>query len=246
MRRKVITQIGSLPYEDISEAVKYSLKHDIPFLPELPKRGEAMLDYIKNPGKLSCLDEFKNAIRGYETVKIQCVGPATLRLNRYSKEEAIGRAYEHISGMLDGINAKEIVLFLDEPALGQVLFDYKQDWNELFETLAVEPGLDNLVLGVHTCGNIDWDQLFDSNIEIISFDASKYNIIETSTKYRNGKRIAWGVNSKKDVKDFQEGDLLTLPCGIGTSAYKVENCDKYLRMLRRVSREIITQPRISL
>ncbi len=59
MKRKVITQIGSIPYQDVKQAVKYSLKHDIPFLPELPKLGDGVLDYIKNPGKLSCLEEFK-------------------------------------------------------------------------------------------------------------------------------------------------------------------------------------------
>lgn len=37
-KRKIITQIGSLPYEDIGEAVEYSLRHDIPFLPELIKK----------------------------------------------------------------------------------------------------------------------------------------------------------------------------------------------------------------
>ena len=75
--RKVVTQIGSLPYEDIGEAVAYSLQHDIPFLPELPKRGDAMLNYAKNPGHLSCLEEFKK--HEFETVKINTEGDSMER-----------------------------------------------------------------------------------------------------------------------------------------------------------------------
>ena len=39
----MITQIGSLPYDNVNEAIDYSLKHNIPFLPELPSKGETML-----------------------------------------------------------------------------------------------------------------------------------------------------------------------------------------------------------
>ena len=31
-KRQMITQIGSLPYDDVERAVEYSLQHDIPFL----------------------------------------------------------------------------------------------------------------------------------------------------------------------------------------------------------------------
>jgi hypothetical protein len=84
----IVTQIGSLPYDDVGKAVEFSLRHDIPFLPELPKRGDAMMDYIKNPGKLSCLDTFKKRTEGRPAVKVQCIGPATLILAGYSEDEA--------------------------------------------------------------------------------------------------------------------------------------------------------------
>ena len=84
--RKIVTQIGSLPYDNVEQAVEFSLKHDIPFLPELPKLGDAMLDYIKNPGRMSCLDTFKRKTDGFDTVKVQCVGPATLVLSGYAED----------------------------------------------------------------------------------------------------------------------------------------------------------------
>ncbi len=219
--RKIITQVGSLPYEDAGQAVAYSLKHDIPFLPELPKRGDAMLNYVKHPGKLSCLEEFKK--HKFETVKIQCVGPATLMLSGYKQDESMLRIVEHIGAIMDGLQANDVVLFLDEPALGQSGVNYVELWQALFSGL-------NVTSGVHTCGNMDWDILFSSPIDIISFDASKYDLTKYSG-YRSGKRISWGVEKAEDVKDFQQGDLLTLPCGMGTPMYKIEDCETNLQKL---------------
>jgi hypothetical protein len=226
----MITQIGSLPYEDIGEAIRYSLRHDIPFLPELPKKGDAMLNYIKNPGRLSCLDEFKK--HKFSRVKVQCIGPATLILSGYSKDEAIERVYAHVSAILNGLNSEKTILFLDEPALGQAGFDFKELWNAIFSSFEV-------VSGVHTCGNMDWDLMFDSGIDIISFDASQFDLTRYSG-YRSNKKIAWGVKVREDIKDFQEGDLITLPCGIGTSLYKTADCDKYLQDLIKIKRKILS------
>ncbi len=228
MSKRIITQIGSLPHDDPGEAVEYSLQHDIPFLPELPALGDSMLDYIKNPGHLSCLELFKK--HEFETVKIQSVGPATLVLSRYGEDEAVSRVFEHVSALRDGLNAREIILFLDEPALGQCGFDYKKLWEPVFENIDATPG-------VHTCGNMDWDELFDSRVEIISFNAAEYEITSYSG-YRSNKRIAWGVERREDVKDFRDGDLLTLPCGMGTKLYRVEDCPRHLEKLRAISREI--------
>ncbi|MFC1635205.1 hypothetical protein ACFL5Z_10205 [Planctomycetota bacterium] len=231
-KNKIVTQIGSLPYDDVDSAVEYSLRHDIPFLPELPRLGDAMLAYIERPGNLSCLETFKRKVEGRETVKVQCVGPATLILSGYNQDEAISRAYQHIDVVLDGLNVGETILFLDEPALGQVGFDYKQMWAPLFESVNVTPG-------VHVCGNMNWDELFDSDLEIISFDASEFDITRYPG-YRNGKRIAWGVKTREDVKDFQEGDLLTLPCGMGPKVFSTDDCANCLDGLMEISNDFRT------
>ncbi|MEK6827184.1 MAG: hypothetical protein AABX99_01745 [Nanoarchaeota archaeon] len=224
----MITQIGSLPYTNADEAIRYSLKHDIPFLPELLLRGDAMMDYIKNPGKLSCLEKFKK--HKFEIVKVQSIGPATLMLSGYNEDESVGRIYDHISAIIDGLDAKKIILFLDEPALGQVGFDFKRLWKPIFKSF-------NVISGVHTCGGMNWDELFDSDIEIISFDASTYNITNYP-KYRNGKKIAWGIRDSTNVIDFQEGDLLTLPCGMNPKLYTISDCEKNLERLTRIYREL--------
>ena len=226
----IVTQIGSLPYEDVQKAVQFSLRHDIPFLPELPKLGDAMMDYIKNPGKLSCLETFKKKVQGRPVVKVQCIGPATLILAGYSEDDAISRACQHIEAVLDGLIADTIILFLDEPALGQAGFDYQRLWTPLFESFNVTPG-------VHVCGNMNWDELFNSQVQIISFDASQYDVTMYPA-YRNGKRIAWGIQSKENVRDFQKGDLLTLPCGMGPKLYSTDDCEPCLSKLLKVAEEV--------
>jgi hypothetical protein len=234
VQKKVVTQIGSLPYDDVDQAVEYSLRHDIPFLPELPKLGDAMLEYAKQPGKLSCLRRFQERVAGMDLVKVQCIGPATLILSGYSEDEAISRACQHIAAILDGLQVGQVILFLDEPALGQVGFDYQRLWSALFESFPVTPG-------VHVCGNMNWDDLFGSSVEIISFDASKYDITKYPA-YRSGKRIAWGIQDRENVRDFQDGDLLTLPCGMGPKFYTRADCDVSLRKLQEISSYLNSAP----
>lgn len=230
VQKQIVTQIGSLPYDDVEQAVEYSLRHDIPFLPELPKLGDAMLEYAKEPGKLSCLRRFQERVAGLDLVKIQCIGPATLILSGYSEDEAISRTYQHISTILDGLRVHQVILFLDEPALGQVGFDYRRLWSALFESFPVTPG-------VHVCGNMNWDDLFRSEVEIISHDASQYEITKYPA-YRNGKRIAWGIQDRRDVRDFRDGDLLTRPCGMGPKLYSLADCEAGLERLLAVARDI--------
>jgi hypothetical protein len=223
---KCITQMGSLPFDNVQQAVAYSLRHDIPFLPELPLLGDSMLDYIKQPGKLSCLAEFKRCT--FATVKVQCVGPATLTMAGYGEDEAIQRIYNHIARIINGLAAEEVILFLDEPALGQAGFEYQSLWSALFSSFKV-------ISGVHCCGNMDWDILFKSDVEIISFDASSYDLTKYPF-YRNGKRIAWGIANASDIKDFSENDLITLPCGMSPLVYRASYCGDALRNLQSIKR----------
>jgi len=225
------TQIGSLPFTRVDEAVDYSLQHDIPFLPELTACGDAMMRYIKDPGELSCLEAFKQ--RAFDIVKVQCIGPATVIQSGFEEDDAIARIYAHIEAILDGLRAEEIILFLDEPALGYVGFDYQRLWAPLFESFTV-------VRGVHVCGNMQWDHLFGADIDIISFDASKYDI----TKYyeeRNDKRIAWGIETAADAADVREGDLITLPCGMPHTGYTPEQAVALGEMLRNAATTVRTR-----
>ena len=221
----MITQIGSLPFTDVDAAVRYSLQHDIPFLPELTALGDGMTEYIKNPGTLTCLKAFK--ARRFEAVKIQCIGPATLIQGKYDEDDAVMRVYQHVEAILDGLQAEEIILFLDEPSLGYVGFDFVRLWEPIFSSFPV-------TRGVHTCGNMQWDQLFAAPIDIISFDASMFDI----KKYyadRQGKRIAWGITDVSQVTDYQPGDLITGPCGLPHLTNDEPAAHDRLAMLKRAA-----------
>jgi hypothetical protein len=143
------TQIGSLPYDDVEDAISFSMEHDIPFLPELPALGDAMLSYAQHPGRLSCLEAFWEATTGAPLVKVQSVGPVTLIQSGYTEDDALGAVYAHLDRILSGMASRPI-LFLDEPGLGYVGIDYEPLWEALFGAFDTEPG-------VHVCGNADWD-----------------------------------------------------------------------------------------
>lgn len=218
------TQIGSLPFDNISKAIAYSLDHDIPFLPELISLGDGMFEYIKNPGKLSCLKEFQK--QKYDLVKIQCTGPVSLMgpPGYYSKDEAVERAYQHIDSIVQVLDAKEIILFLDEPSLPSSGVNFEDLWGPIFDCFDV-------VKGVHCCQLMQWDLLFKAGLDLISFDASQYDI--TKFYKKRDKRIAWGIQNKDNIKDFKPGDLITPPCGLG---YKTEDeCYQTLDLLKKVS-----------
>ncbi|NIO39067.1 MAG: hypothetical protein GTO41_02000 [Burkholderiales bacterium] len=84
---------------------------------------------------------------------------------------------------------------------------------------------------------MNWDELFNSKVEIISFDASQYDITKYPA-YRNGKRIAWGIQTRENIRDFQEGDLLTLPCGMGPKFYSTDDCKIYLDSLMAIAEDL--------
>jgi len=225
---KLVTQIGSLPFIDVDRAVEYSLEHEIPFLPELTALGDAMMSYIETPGRLSCLDAFKR--HRFETVKVQCVGPATLLSGGFEEDDAISRIYKHVDAILDGLVADEVILFLDEPSLGYVSFDYERLWEPLFESFPV-------VRGVHLCCNMQWDLLFSAPIEIISFDASSYDM----TKHYDGKRprrVGWGIERLEDIRSYEPGDLITLPCGMPDKAYSEQDAIDRFEILRSAAEAI--------
>ena len=230
-QNRIVTQIGSLPFTDVNAAIEYSLGHDIPFLPELTSLGDAMLEYVKTPGKLACLEAFKK--HQFGTVKVQCIGPATLIQSKYEEDDAVMRVYRHVEAILDGLHAEEIILFLDEPALGYVGFDYLRLWEPIFESFPV-------IRGVHTCGNMQWDQMFAAPIDIISFDASKFDI----AKYyddRGKKRIAWGITQTSDVADFQPGDLITGPCGLPHLTHTESDAHNRLSQLQQTAENLRLQ-----
>jgi len=96
------------------------------------------------------------------------------------------------------------IMFFDEPALaglGSSAFitisddDIKQCFAEVFDAVRREKGL----TGVHVCANTEWSVIFDSGVDIISYDAYSYfdKLIlyedHLKTFFQNGGILATGI-----------------------------------------------------
>lgn len=64
-----ITGIGSLPFEDIEEAIRFSLKFDIPFLPELTKLEDSTK--ISSINNFLCFSSFIERVKEIPLYKTQ-------------------------------------------------------------------------------------------------------------------------------------------------------------------------------
>ncbi|GEM_PF-4113163 len=71
-----ITGVGSLPFESIEEAIKYSLRFDIPFLPELTKLEDSTK--ISDISEFLCYSKFIKEVEGrtpFKTQSFQDINP---------------------------------------------------------------------------------------------------------------------------------------------------------------------------
>ncbi|MBM2832039.1 MAG: Methionine synthase [Dehalococcoidia bacterium] len=93
-----------------------------------------------------------------------------------------------------------IIIFLDEPYLSSIGSAFTPVSRELVGKLIGEvlSGIEG-IKGVHCCGNTDWSVLFDTPLDILSFDA--YNYAQSLSLYTEGVKglldrggsIAWGI-----------------------------------------------------
>ena len=243
-----VTQIGSLPHHTIADAVAYSRKHHIPFLPErVVSNSEYMLKLVNDPGRLSCLDAFvKDPFVGQ--VKVQCIGPRTfMREERCNAREAVEKIRTYLDRIFDRLNATgQKILFLDEPGLSRADITLaEQLWRTIFNAYDATPG-------IHNCGEVPFEAMFQSEVvQIVSFDANRYRPqAEKALSRRNGKKIAWGVKTIDDVLEFRLGDLITPPCGLTTKEvnsgsavpYTPKDCEQVYDNLMDIARKLVAKP----
>lgn len=92
------------------------------------------------------------------------------------------------------------IVFLDEPYLASIGSAFTPVSRELVIRLIDEVlgGLEG-IKGVHCCGNTDWSILFDTSIDILSFDAYNYAVSlslypeEVKGLLERGGSVAWGI-----------------------------------------------------
>lgn len=114
-----------------------------------------------------------------------------------------------------GSFGQPVIIFIDEPALaGFGSSAFISVSRELIQQLLKEVvdavHASGALAGIHICANTDWLLAFDSDVDIINFDA--YNYFEKFALYRDaflrfmdeGRMVAWGMTPTADPKNIQQ------------------------------------------
>jgi len=161
-----------------------------------------------------------------EYIKTQVTGPVTYLLSITDKaRKSIICDRELVEAITLGLAMKALwqageirqagkksVIFFDEPSLCDIGSAYmpvsSQQVRCILDSLSgfIRERDTNALLGLHCCGNTDWEMVFDLGFDIISFDV-----------YGFGDRVAWYPDSLKRFLD--KGGILALGI-VPTSEYK--------------------------
>jgi methionine synthase II (cobalamin-independent) len=98
---------------------------------------------------------------------------------------------------------KPVIIFIDEPAMESLGSAFSAVSSEvvaekLNEIIAVIHELGGIA-GIHCCGNADWPMLFNTDVDIVNFDAFGYleRVLlypdDIKTFYGRGGALAWGI-----------------------------------------------------
>jgi len=139
---------------------------------------------------------------------------------------------------------KKIIMFVDEPYLGAFGSAYTPINREdvisgLREMASAIKQSQDLLLGVHCCGNTDWSMLTDvAGIDIVNFDAFDY--LDKFTLYaknlgvflKKGGIICWGIVPTQEFSGRETADLLVAKIRAGIDALVKKGLDKDLLLER--------------
>ncbi len=200
-------------------------------------------------GFYAMLEKSKNGENRF--MKGQVVGPVTFLLSVIGGD---GKAIIHDDMLSDAIirglamkavwQAKEIrkigkipVIFFDEPSMsgfGSAFMSLTRDqFFDIFDKLiATVKEHDDVMVGLHCCGNSDWEVLLQSKIDILSFDAFDYSTYfvlypEKIKKFleREGV-IAWGAVPTSAYNDEVTIDVITKKLNDALDALSAKGIDR--------------------
>jgi methionine synthase II (cobalamin-independent) len=167
-------------------------------------------------------------------IKVQVTGPITYLISLTKKDKqsmifddeiaeaiTIGLAMKGLWQVGEIKKAgRSPILFFDEPSLWGLGSAYLAVSDEkvsfLLKSLIdfIKERFKDLLLGIHCCGNTNWKIIFESGVEIVSFDS--YSFGEKLTLYpeeikkflQNGGFIAFGVTPTAEYKEGISEDAL--------------------------------------
>lgn len=197
------------------------------------------LEYFKISEEYSKgLYAFKRRLENVDTsaveyIKIQITGPFTFGAS-FSDEKGISLLHDKVfmQAILKGLSfkaawqiktfrpfGKKLILFIDEPYLSCFGSAHtplnKEDVIAGIEELTCGLKSEDVLLGIHCCGNTDWSMFTESkNIDIISFDAfgyqDKFLLYSDYIKgfLAKGGIICWGIVPTQQFSGEENVELL--------------------------------------
>ncbi len=201
------TGIGSLPYKDIKEAVDFSFKFDIPFLPQLPNLGsqELMINQTKDIGNIACWELFLKELdkRKTKKCKLQVAGPITLK-----STEGILR---NVNIMVKEVfkRCEKMILFIDEP-----YYCGEKEKAIIINQMISEFHFPFLEIGVHSCNRIDF-----KNIDVLQVDYFSFDMQFGQKEFDIKQKLCFGISKEFTIDEKNHltnsrDILLTPPCGL--------------------------------
>lgn len=191
------------------------------------------ISYDFAPGLYEMVELVKGT--GARFIKGQSVGPITFAA---SINDESGRSVINDPELLDvcvkGIAVKSVwqakklkesgkipILFFDEPYLSSIGSAFSTISREhvvdiLKEVISYVKEREDIIIGIHCCGNTDWSMIIEATPDIISFDA--FNHLDYLLLYKNmlldfireGGILAWGIVPTTDMDFEVQGSLDSL------------------------------------
>lgn len=218
------TGIGSLPHNSIEKSVLFSLKHTLPFLPQLTYFNENMIDQALKSDIIHshlALEFFKDALieNKITKFKIQIAGPSTCNSNALKILLTIEKFMNYFA--IYGLNP---IIFIDEP-----IFNPN---SHQFQSLLLELKNQNILSGVHTCNRFEWEEIsFLNLINYFSFDA---NLVSPPSDIKNPEKFIIGTSpylNNINFSDYQN-NFFSYSCGL--AKFSEAECDQILDYLEAI------------
>lgn len=216
--------IGSLPHHSVENAINYSFKHDIPFLPQMTSLSERMVSQVLSSEpllkKYFALDLFTKKILEEKTsvFKIQIAGPETCSVN----EETILKEINNFLIYFEKYNLKPII-FIDEPVLTSHSSSLRNIYLELKKM--------QIITGLHSCAKFSLEHIQDLEVDYISYDASLINWPNITKS-----QLVTGIPPFSKNKFQPRGDIISSSCGL--AFYSEMECEEILKNLNSYKKEV--------
>lgn len=195
----------------------------------------------------------KQGLEDIEFIKCQVTGPFTFAAS-IKDEKVVALLHDTVfmQAILKGllmkalwqINlfkkfAKKIIIFFDEPYLGCFGSAYtpinREDVIKSLSELTAGIKSEDVLLGVHCCGNTDWSIFTEiTSIDIISFDAfgfqEKFLLYANNLKdfFKRSGRVCWGIVPTQEFSGKERVDLLIARIKEGIDTLVKKGLDKEL------------------